>query len=175
MPAKKTTRARSGLGVLMDTAGLGFLQTKASSNTASKHKNPSTSTKGKIEMAKYEGRDRPFCEKWSKRLEIPMTIRDCGTYVFVHFGDGAAKKLSISKELAEEIYADAALLASSAGQDVGRAADLLGEIARGVPSNSPEWRVVRALKEHLEARFSGWGISVLASKGSIGEAWEEEG
>ena len=34
MPAKKTTRARSGLGVLMDTAGLGFLQTKASSNRA---------------------------------------------------------------------------------------------------------------------------------------------
>lgn len=122
----------------------------------------------------YEGKDRPFCEKWSSRFAIPMIIRDCGTYVSVFFGDGAAKKVAISKEIAEEIYADAALLAASAGQDVGRAADLLGEIARGLRFNSPEWRVVRALKENLEARFSGWSKAGLASKGSLGQAWEEE-
>ena len=121
----------------------------------------------------FNGKDRAFCEKWSKHSAIPMIIRDCGTYVSVFFGDGAAKKVTVSKEIAQEIYADAAFLAASAGQDVSRAADLLGEIARGLRFNSPEWRVVNALSENLEARYSGWSQAGF-SKGSLGQAWEEE-
>ena len=121
----------------------------------------------------FNGKDRAFCEKWATHFAIPMIIRDCGNSVSVFFGNGAAKKVTVSKETAEEIYADAALLASSAGQDVSRAAALLGEIARGLEFNSPEWRVVHALSEHLEARYSGWSNAGF-SKGSLGQAWEEE-
>ena len=97
----------------MDTAS-GFLWRRAASGNRAKPASNEMALQAILPIIKRRregdgirsriGTDQ-FCEKWSESdSAIPMIIRDCGTRrLRILLRDGAANRVAIGKEIAEEI------------------------------------------------------------------------